>query len=424
MAKGGFAMNKKSILCLMFSCVFMVGFLVPGESRAKAPDKVKIGLMFGLTGAASPIGPVQLDGAKLAIKEINASGGVKFGNKKALIETLVRDDESKPDIAIRRFRELVEESKVHVVVGQTFAPISAALNKEVKKTPVPYFPVNVVAINMFEKGEMAETTFAIHGAAYSIGYAGAAYIVDKLGYKNIVFFGPAYAFGRDQWAGAKAAFDKRGVKVEYVESPVGTSDYTSYLLKIGEKKPEIVMLAHWGVDAINVLKQTYETGLKKKSKIWFDWMTNSFGSGVPPEALEGVYSLMSWYYDMKGFQDAAIVKASDAFTKKFMKEYNYPPDPYSAMAYEGVKEAVRAMELAQSTDGKAMAKALMASPKFNSMKGQGVWRADHQPLFKYGAYVVVGKGAKERKDQKWDLVKIVGAYTGEDYLPALSTIGY
>jgi branched-chain amino acid transport system substrate-binding protein len=94
------------------------------------------------------------------------------------------------------------------------------------------------------------------------------------------------------------------------------------------------------------------------------------------------------------------------------------------MAYEGVMEAVRAMELAQSTDGKAMAKALMASPKFNSMKGQGVWRADHQPLFKYGAYVVVGKGAKERKDQKWDLVKIVGAYTGEDYLPALSTIGY
>ena len=124
-------------------------------------------------------------------------------------------------------------------------------------------------------------------------------------YKKIVFFGPAYAFGRDQWAGAKAAFDQRGIKVEYVESPVGTSDYTSYLLKIGEKKPDIVMLAHWGVDAINVLKQAYETGLKKKSKIWFDWMTNAFGSGVPPEALEGVYSLMSWYYDMKGFHDKA-----------------------------------------------------------------------------------------------------------------------
>ena len=417
--------KKATTLSICFILLtFIAGLLFTAGVQAAPPDKVRIGLMFGLTGAASPIGPVQLDGAKLAIKEINAAGGVKFGAKKIPIETFVKDDESKPDIAIRRFREMVDENKVNVIVGQTFAPLSAALNKEVKKTPIAYFPVNVVAINMFEKSEMAETTFSIHGCAYSIGYAGASYIVDKLGHKNIVFFGPAYAFGRDQWAGAKAAFEKRGIKVEYVESPVGTSDYTSYLTKIKEKKPEIVMLAHWGVDAINVLKQSYETGLKKTSKIWFDWMTNSFGSGVPPEALEGVYSLMSWYYDMKGFQDAAIVKASDAFTKKFQQEYKYPPDPYSAMAYEGVMEAVRAMELAQSVDGKAMAKALMANPKFDSMKGQGVWRADHQPVFKYGAYVVIGKGANERKDKKWDLVKIIGAYTGEDYLPTLSSLGY
>ena len=419
-------MYKKITLLAIALAVFSIsaGTLLVTSAQAASPEKIKVGLMFGLTGAASPIGPVQLDGAKLAIKEINAAGGVKLGAKRVPIEVFVKDDESKPDIAIRRYREMVDENKVNVIVGQTFAPISAALNKEIKKSNIAYFPVNVVAVNMFDKNEMAETTFSIHGCAYSIGYAGASYIVDKLGYKNIVFFGPAYAFGRDQWAGAKAAFEKRGVKVEYVESPVGTSDYTSYLTKIKEKKPEIVMLAHWGVDAINVLKQTYEIGLKKTSKIWFDWMTNSFGSGVPPEALEGVYSLMSWYYDMKGFQDAAIVKASDAFAKKFREEYKYPPDPYSAMAYEGVMEAVRAMELAQSVDGKAMAKALMANPKFNSMKGQGVWRVDHQPVFKYGAYVVIGKGANERKDKKWDLVKIIGAYSGEDYLPTLSSLGY
>ncbi len=419
-------MRKKGLgLSTVLPALALTAALIFGSAiGASAADKVKIGLMFGLTGAASPIGPVQLDGAKLAIKEINAKGGVNLGGKRLPIETFVKDDESKPDIAIRRYREMLDENKVDAIVGQTFAPISAALNKEVKKSNIAYFPVNVVAVTMFEKSEIADTTFSIHGCAYSIGYAGASYIVDKLGLKSIVFFGPAYAFGRDQWAGAKAAFEKRGIKVEYVESPVGTSDYTSYLTKIKEKKPQIVMLAHWGVDAINVLKQSYEIGLKKTSKIWFDWMTNSFGSGVPPEALEGVYSLMSWYYDMKGFSDKAIVQASDAFAKKFQQEYKYPPDPYSAMAYEGVMEAVRAMELAQSLDGKAMAKALMANPKFNSMKGPGMWRADHQPLFKYGAYVVIGKGEKERKDKKWDLVKIIGAYTGEDYLPPLSALGY
>jgi branched-chain amino acid transport system substrate-binding protein len=416
----GAGFSWKAVLAVLVSLVL----LAPAAAGAAGPEKLKVGLMFGLTGAASPIGPLQLDGAKLALKDVNAAGGVRLGGKKVPVEFVVRDDETKPDIAIRRFRELVTEEKVHLLVGQTFAPISGALNKEVKKTPVLYFPVNVVALKMFEKAEIAPSTFAVHGSAYATGYAGAAYIVKNLKHKKIVFFGPAYAFGQDQWSGAKDAFARLGVKAEYLESPVGTSDFTPYLTKIAEMKPEIVMLAHWGVDAINVLKQSYEVGLKKQSRIWFNWMTNAFGSGVPAEALEGVYSLMSWYYNLEGFKDAAVAKAADDFTKKFRKEYGYPPDPYSAMAYIGTKEALRGIELAQSTDPDTVAKALMKSPKFDSMKGPGSWREDHQPLFKYGAFVVVGKGAKERKDPKWDLVKIVDTYTGEDYLPPLKGLGY
>jgi branched-chain amino acid transport system substrate-binding protein len=391
---------------------------------AEAPKEIKVGLIFGLTGAASPIGPVQLDGAKFAIDETNAAGGLDWGGKKVPVKYVTKDDETKPDVAIRRFRELVDEDKVQVVVGQTFAPISAALNKEVKKEPIGYFPVNVVGLKMFEKDEMAPTTFAVHGCAYSAGYAGASYIVNKLKLKKVVFFGPAYAFGQDQWRGAKDAFDKYGMKVEYLESPVGTSDFTSYLTKIKEMNPEIVMLAHWGTDAINVLKQASETGLKKNTKIWFDWMTNVFGSGVPPEALEGVYSLMSWYYDLTGFQDKETVQQAGAFAEKFSKAFGYPPDPYSAMAYIGTKEALRGLSIARSSSGEAVAKAIMSNPAFESMKGKATWREDHQPIFKYSAFVVVGKGASERKDPKWDLVKVIDAYTGEDYLPPLKSLGY
>ena len=175
--------------------------LLPAGAGAATPDKIKKwGFMFGMTGAASPIGPVQLDGAKLAVKEINAAGGVKIGGKKVPVEFVVRDDESKPDIAIRRFRELLTEEKVNPDRRASVRPISGALNKEVKKTPVLYFPVNVVALKMFGKSEIAPSTFALHGSAYAAGYAGAAYIVKNLGYKKIVFFGPAYAFGQDQWA--------------------------------------------------------------------------------------------------------------------------------------------------------------------------------------------------------------------------------
>ena len=133
---------------------------------------------------------------------------------------------------------------------------------------------------------------------------------------------------------------------------------------------------------------------------------------------------MSWYYNLSGFADEAIVNQSKAFSDKFTKAYGYPPDPYSAMAYIGTKEALRGVSTAQSNEGMAVAKAIMANPTFESMKGQGTWREDHQPIFKYNAFVVVGKGAAERKDPKWDLVKVIGAYTGEDYLPPLKSLGY
>jgi branched-chain amino acid transport system substrate-binding protein len=396
---------------------------VAGAGLAADPAKIKVGLMFGMTGPASPIGPVQLKGAELAIKEINAAGGVNLGGKKVPLEAVIKDDETKTDVALRRFRELAHEDKVHAVVGSTFAPIAAALNQEMKKTPMPYIAACVSPIAMFNKANLAPTTFGIHGTAYSIGYAGAAYIATQLKLKKVFFFAPAYAFGWDQKAGAIDAMKKYGLEYEYAEAPVGTADYTTYLQKIVEYKPDVVMMAHWGVDAINVLKQANELGLGKKTKIWFNWMTNVFGSGVPPEALEGVYSLMSWYWNLDGFADAEVVKQGKAFVDAYTQAYGEPPDPYAGMTYVGTKELIRGIEMAQSVEPAAIAKALTEKPDFSSMKGPGTWRKDQQPLFKYGAFVVVGKGAAERKS-KWDLVKVIGAYTGSDYLPSLESEGY
>ncbi len=416
-------MGRRNMGLILFTLALTLSLTFIGRVNAKTPDKIKIGLMFGLTGPASPIGPVQLKGAQMAIKEINDAGGVKLSGKMVPVEGVVKDDETKPDVALRRFRELKHEDKVHAMVGSTFAAISAALNREMIKNPMAYISACVAPMSMFKKEELAPTTFGIHGSAYSIGYSGAAYIATELKYKKVYFFAPAYAFGWDQKAGALDAFKKFGITSEYAEAPVGTADYTTYLQKIAEAKPDVVMMAHWGIDAINVLKQANELGLGKKTTIWFNWMTNVFGGGVPAEALEGVYSLMSWYWNLEGFKDEEVVKAGKAFVEKYMKAYNEPPDPYAGMAYVGTKELIRGIELAQSIEPNDISNAIMAKPLFDSMKGPGTWRKDHQPLFKYGAFVVKGKGPRERKD-KWDLVRVIGAYTGTDYLPTLESQGY
>jgi len=103
----------------------------------------------------------------------------------------------------------------------------------------------VVALKMFEKAEMAPSTFAPHGSAYAAGYAGAAYIVKNLATRRSsssarlrVRAGPV---GRREGR-IEEARRHGGI----LESPVGTSDFTPYLTKVAEMKPEIVMLATGG----------------------------------------------------------------------------------------------------------------------------------------------------------------------------------
>jgi branched-chain amino acid transport system substrate-binding protein len=77
-----------------------------------------------------------MKGAELAINEINAAGGVKLGGKKVQVEAVVRDDETKGDVAVRRFKELRDEVKVAGLVGSTFAPIAKALNNQIVNEPL------------------------------------------------------------------------------------------------------------------------------------------------------------------------------------------------------------------------------------------------------------------------------------------------
>ena len=54
---------------------------------------------------------------------------------------------------------------------------------------------------------------------------------------------------------------------------------------------------------------------------------------LPPEALEGVYAMHYFYYDLAGFADKEVVKSAAEFTELFRAKYNRPPDAYATIAY-------------------------------------------------------------------------------------------
>ena len=112
------------------------------------------------------------------------------------------------------------------------------------------------------------------------------------------------------------------------------------------------------------------------------------------------------------------------FADLYRAKYNKPPDAYAAIAYIAYSEMFRGFEAAKSYDPHKVSAAVLANKgQFNSIKGPARWREDHGAEYKYAAFLVKGKGAKEQKNE-WDLFTVMGGVGGEAVLPTLKSLGY
>ncbi|HSR12441.1 MAG TPA: ABC transporter substrate-binding protein [Thermodesulfobacteriota bacterium] len=413
-------MNLRRVLCAAASILLVVAF----AGSALAQDTLKIGAMFSQTGTGSAVGKIQVEAVKLAIKEVNDKGGVTVGGKKMKVEAVLRDDETKPDVAVRRLREYQNDG-VNLLVAGTFAHVSQALNEQVKSGQTFVIVPNGIQEKTFEKAEKAPYFGSTMGGVDAIGRICGDYVAKTYKPKSVVLFLPDYAYGHGAAKGANKVFKEKypQIKISEIWSPVGTPDFTSYIIKVKEAKPDVVMMGHWGNDAINVLKQAYELGLRKETKIFYNSIGYTLASGVPADALDGVTMGWWWYHDLSGLKDQATENAANELRQKYFKEYGDIPDTFATYTYISFMETIRGVQAANSADPAKVYKAIMDKPDFAGPKGPAKWRVDGRPDFKYGYFIVDGKGSKARKD-KYDIGKVVEAYQGPELCLPLKEMGW
>jgi branched-chain amino acid transport system substrate-binding protein len=413
---------KKSLILLSI-LVFCV-VLVSSNTLAANPTKIKVGILLPLTGTFAAVAETQKQGAQLAIDVANKKGGLKMPWGNVQVEGVVYDDEMKLDVGVRRFRYMVDEG-VKGVGGQTWAPLAYAVNALALKDPMPYFPTCVMAKEAFQKGKLAESTFATAYSPWTVGYMAGFAAVKVLGKKRIFFLARADSWGWDIRDGVYAVAKEMGAEVVgYDEVPVGTGDYTTIIQKVRAAKPEVFISAQFAADAVALLKQCHEMGLNKEMTIFNSFITNVAAKGIPAQALEGVYGMHFFYYDLSDFEDKAVAKTAKEFTELFRSKYNTPPDAYATIAYIAYNEMFRGFEAAKSFEPKKVSAALMANNgAFSSVKGAARWREDHAAVYKYAAFLVKGKGPQEQKNP-WDLFKVVGFQGGDSVMPNLKSLGY
>src|SRR5512140_3090601 len=116
-------MKKTLIATLLF------GF----SAQLLAADTIKIAITGPFSGGSAPMGASMRDGAKLAINEINAAGGVLVGGKKMKIEIIERDDEAKNDRGALIAQELASMDDLSGVIGSVNTGVVMAGDKHLQE---------------------------------------------------------------------------------------------------------------------------------------------------------------------------------------------------------------------------------------------------------------------------------------------------
>lgn len=342
----------------------------PASSAAPSAsgDTVKVGILHSLSGTMA-ISEVTVKNSELmAIKEINAKGGV-LGKQ---IEPVIEDGASDWPTFAEKARKLISEDKVATVFGGwTSASRKAMLPVFEELNGLLWYPVQ------YEGLESSPNIFYTGATTNQQIIPSVDFLLEK-GKKKVFLLGSDYVFPRTANKIIKAQLAAKGGEVVAEEyTPLGHTDYTTIIAKIKEAKPDVVYNTLNGDSNVAFFKQLKDAGITSK-----DLMTVSVSvaeeevKGIGPEYLTG--HLVAWDY-----YQTTDTPENKTFVENFKKEYgadSVTSDPMEA-GYVAVYLWAAAAEKAGSFDVDKV-KAAAKGIEFNAPEGKVTIDGDNQHIYK------------------------------------------
>jgi branched-chain amino acid transport system substrate-binding protein len=233
-----------------------------GSLAAGAP--LKIGYLASLTGFCSTFSEEYVKGAELAVKQINAQGGV-LGHP---LQLIVRDDKATPNVGVSQARDLVLSSHVKYLAGTCSSAVAKSVVQLVSNPSHVLYSVGVADPSVFAGGPSTYAFDTIPTATIE-GDNAAAYIRAHPQWKRVAVISEDYSYGYQVTAAFKAAMAGSGQQIvsqDYV--PSGGTDYSSYIGKLISEHPDAVYSTVITEDTVTLVKQALPLGLFKKTKVF------------------------------------------------------------------------------------------------------------------------------------------------------------
>ena len=282
-----------------------------------APAQVKVGFINTITGAEAPIGENLTNGVGMAVEDLKKKG--------VQIQVIRQDDTGKAQVAMSAMEQLATGDEVAALVGPYTSANANAVAKLAQQYKVPQVIPAAAKEDITRLGY--DWVFRLNAPAhqYAQGPIDAALALGKP--KSIAFIYESTDFGTSVTAAGKEYAAKVGLKIVADEAyQKGAPDYRSTLTKIKSMNPDLVFMVSYVADAILLMRQSREVGLKPQAFLGggagFD--TAQFESEKDISTL--VFSVTQWTPDMKA-------PGAGEFETRYRQKYGKKPTYHAACAY-------------------------------------------------------------------------------------------
>ena len=324
---------------------------MPGIIRAQSTSKpVRLGLLSDMGGPYRDVGG---PGNRLAVEmAIQDFGGSVLGRS---IEILQADDQNKPDVAAGIAREWVDGQGVDVLADGAGSSAGLAIQQIAREKKRIYLITGPATSDMTGK---QCSPYGIHWVydTYALAH-GTGNALTKAGGNTWFFITADYAFGYALERDTVAAVTAAGGKVlGSIKAPLGTADFSSYLVQAKASGAKVIGFANAGTDLQNCIKQAAEFGLAQGGlRMATLLMAINDVNSLGQKTCEGLVYTDSFYWDM--------TDATRAWSKRWSAKMNgMVPGLLHAGNYAAATHWLKSVKAAGTTDADAVVAKMKATP--------------------------------------------------------------
>ena len=360
------------------TCAVIALALGFGGATAASAGEIKIGMVTPITGPAAESGKYAQIGAKMAIDEINAAGGVNGD----MLTLVVEDDQTSNPGIIAAFSRLATQTDIPVFLGSVRSTQVDAMSPDIVKLGKPVF-IGGTAPQLTHQGN--QWLFRCRpNDSYSARVI-ADFGVDTLGLKKWAIVHSTDAFGSGGMNALTAALKKRGLDPALIQGyPNQSPDFSAVVLAVKSSGADVVgSYFTFETDLGTFAKQMKQFGVQAKW-VGSPSITDATALKLAGPALNGTYGVADFAADSS--------PEAKAFSTKYEAIAHTIADNFSSWTFDAVHIAAKAMIDAKSTDPAKVREAILAIKGYKGV--EGTYNFDQNGDGLHGYNVVKNDGGK------------------------------